>query len=89
MLGLIFCLTVRQVTEYWLNETYLGWCNSKLINSTVAIKFLGSSPQLYKPGMPFVGQVRVTAWREREGRRRERERERERERGSGKEGGRV
>ena len=48
---------LRQVTEYWLNETYLGWCNSKLINSTVAIKFLGSSPQLYKPGMPFVGQV--------------------------------
>ncbi|XP_037085415.1 CD109 antigen-like, partial [Pollicipes pollicipes] len=51
---------IARVTEYWLNETYIGWCNSKLINSTVSIKFLGASPQLYKPGMPFVGQVLVT-----------------------------
>ena len=46
-----------QVNDYWLNITQVGFCNSKLINSSVSVQFLGTSPQQYKPGMPFKGQV--------------------------------
>ncbi|XP_037068259.1 CD109 antigen-like [Pollicipes pollicipes] len=51
---------ITRVNDYWLNQTQVGFCNSKLINSSVSIQFLGAAPQLYKPGMPFKGQVLVT-----------------------------
>ncbi|KAF0314708.1 CD109 antigen [Amphibalanus amphitrite] len=51
---------VVKVNDYWLNITQVGFCNSKLINSSISVQFLGVAPQQYKPGMPFHGQVLVT-----------------------------
>ena len=48
------------LTEFFYNSTQRGFCESKLINPTLTLKFLGSEPMVFKPGMLFEGTVSIT-----------------------------
>ncbi|KAG1660635.1 CD109 antigen [Nymphon striatum] len=41
------------VGEYYFNTTVSGFCSCLIYNSSMQLKFLGSSPQIIKPSMPF------------------------------------
>lgn len=47
------------VTEYFYNNTQRGFCETRIINQTLSLRFVGSDPMIFKPGMPFEGQVAV------------------------------
>ena len=47
------------VTEYFYNNTQRGFCESRIINQTLSLRFVGSSPMVFKPGMMFQGTVAV------------------------------
>ncbi|XP_043245415.1 CD109 antigen-like [Amphibalanus amphitrite] len=51
---------VARMHEFFegLNET--GYCVSHVINSTVSLRFVGSQPMVFKPGMPFEGVMAVS-----------------------------
>lgn len=46
-------------TDFFYNNTQRGWCITRIINKTLELKFLGQSPQVFKPGMLFETQVSI------------------------------
>lgn len=49
-----------EVGERFLDLIEMGESATIVFNSTVKLAFLGSSPQVYKPGMPFKAYVSIT-----------------------------
>lgn len=41
------------VGERYLNEVVEGYSTARFFNSSVQVAFLGGSPQVFKPSMPF------------------------------------
>ncbi|KAG1649942.1 CD109 antigen [Nymphon striatum] len=46
--------------EYFTNNTHSGYVRVKIINEKLHFRFLGTSPQIFKPGMPFVTNVAIS-----------------------------
>lgn len=44
---------VATVGERFLDEVIVGYSTARIYNSTTKIRFVGGSPQVFKPGMPF------------------------------------
>ncbi len=62
LLGRVHGTQVRAeawVTEYFYNETQRGFCETRVINQTLSLRFVGSAPMAFKPGMPWEGQIAV------------------------------
>ena len=36
-----------------------GFCETRIINQTLSLFFVGSKPMIFKPGMPFDAQIAV------------------------------
>ncbi|RWS10332.1 CD109 antigen-like protein, partial [Dinothrombium tinctorium] len=49
-----------KVTELFSGTTVNGYAVSRIINSTIVMRFLDSQPAVFKPGMPFTTHVAVT-----------------------------
>ena len=47
------------VTDFLYNNTQKGWCETRIINNTLDLSFVGSKPLVFKPGMPFDAQIAV------------------------------
>ena len=47
------------VTEYFYNNTQRGFCETRIINQTLSLRFVGNSPMVFTPGMLFEGAVSV------------------------------
>jgi len=45
------------ITEFFYNNTQRGFCESKIINNSFSLKFVGNMPNVFKPGMPYHGIV--------------------------------
>ncbi|TRY74425.1 hypothetical protein TCAL_00656 [Tigriopus californicus] len=61
-LGSVHGVQVRAeawLTEYFYNNTQRGFCETRIINQTLSLRFVGSNPLVFKPGMPFEGQIAV------------------------------
>ena len=48
------------MNEFMLNLTERGFCDTIIINQTLSLGFVGSPPIVFKPGMPFEGQIKVS-----------------------------
>ena len=48
-----------EVLEYFYNNTQKGFCETRIINQTLSLFFVGSKPLIFKPGMPFDAQIAV------------------------------
>ena len=48
---------VARMNEFFEGFNQTGFCVSHVINSTVSLRFVGSRPMVFKPGMPFEGVV--------------------------------
>ena len=62
MMGTVQGIQIRAeayVTEYFYNNTQKGWCETRIINQTLSLRFVGNPPLVFKPGMPFEGAVAV------------------------------
>nr|BAR45623.1 macroglobulin complement-related 2 [Ammothea sp. RS-2014] len=46
--------------EYFTNITNTGYVRIRMINDTLSLRFLGTSPQIFKPGMQFVTYIAVS-----------------------------
>lgn len=44
---------VATVGERFLDEVVVGYSTARIFNSTTKVRFLGGSPQVFKPAMPF------------------------------------
>jgi hypothetical protein len=49
-----------QVGEYYWNEVIEGYSKARIYNSSLRLEFLGGSPQVFKPSMPYTCYVRIT-----------------------------
>lgn len=47
------------VKEFFYNNTQRGFCETRIINQTLSLRFVGSNPMVFKPGMPFEAQIAV------------------------------
>ena len=47
------------VTNFLYNSTQKGWCETRVINNTLDLRFVGSKPMVFKPGMPLDAQIAV------------------------------
>ena len=47
------------ITDFFYNNTQRGFCETRIINQTLSLKFIGTDPMVFKPGMPFEAQVAV------------------------------
>lgn len=47
------------VGERYLNEIVEGYSTARFFNSSVRVSFLGGSPQVFKPAMPFSVYVSI------------------------------
>ena len=47
------------ITDFLYNNTQKGWCETRIINNTLDLSFVGSKPLIFKPGMPFDAQIAV------------------------------
>lgn len=47
------------VGEQYLNEIVEGYSTARFFNSSVRVAFLGGSPQVFKPSMPFTVYVSI------------------------------
>lgn len=48
---------VATVGERFLDEVIVGYSTARIFNSTTKVRFLGGSPQVFKPAMPFTLNV--------------------------------
>lgn len=48
------------VGEHYLNRIEMGFAQTIVFNSDIELKFLGSSPQVFKPAMPFKAYLAVS-----------------------------
>jgi len=44
---------IATVGERFLDEVIIGYSTARIFNSTTKVRFLGGSPQVFKPAMPF------------------------------------
>lgn len=47
------------MTEFFYNNTQRGFCETRVINQTLSLRFVGTDPMVFKPGMPFEAQIAV------------------------------
>ena len=47
------------ITDFFYNNTQRGFCETRIINQTLSLRFVGSEPIVFKPGMTFEGQIAV------------------------------
>lgn len=47
------------ITDFLYNNTQKAWCETRIINNTLDLSFVGSKPLVFKPGMPFDAQIAV------------------------------
>lgn len=47
------------VHDSFMGITETGFSEAKIINSSISIRFLGSQPYIFKPGLPFSTSVSV------------------------------
>lgn len=47
------------VGDRFLNEIVEGYSTARFFNSSVRVAFLGGSPQVFKPAMPFTVYVNI------------------------------
>ena len=47
------------VTEFFYNNVQRGFCETRVINETLSLRFVGNQPMVFKPGMLFEGAVAV------------------------------
>ena len=47
------------VKEFFYGNTQRGFCETRIINQTLSLSFVGNKPLAFKPGMPFEGAVAV------------------------------
>ena len=47
------------MTNFLYNSTQKGWCETRIINNTLDLRFVGSKPMVFKPGMPLDTQIAV------------------------------
>ena len=47
------------VTDFFYNNTQRGTCETRIINQTLSLRFVGTNPMVFKPGMPFEAQIAV------------------------------
>lgn len=47
------------VGDRYLNEIVEGYSTARFFNSSVRVSFLGGSPQVFKPAMPFTIYVSI------------------------------
>ncbi|OQV18017.1 hypothetical protein BV898_07958 [Hypsibius exemplaris] len=57
--GMILAVRVT-VSDYWYNETRIGFSQTKVYNSSARLTFLGDQPQVFKPGMVFTTHLGVS-----------------------------
>ncbi|KAL3286714.1 hypothetical protein HHI36_001209 [Cryptolaemus montrouzieri] len=46
-------IIVATVGDYFLDEILEGYSTARVYNSSIKLKFIGDSPQVFKPGMPL------------------------------------
>ena len=46
-----------QMTEFFYNETQHAFAETRIIKKSLSLRFLGPTPMVFKPGMPFESQV--------------------------------
>lgn len=46
-----------QVGDYYWNEVIEGYSKARVYNSSLKLQFLGGSPQVFKPAMPYTFYV--------------------------------
>lgn len=51
-------LVVATVGDWFLDEVIEGFSTARVFNSSIKLKFMGDSPQVFKPGMPVSAYVR-------------------------------
>ena len=49
-------ITAKVGEPYW-NEILDGYSRARIYNSSLRLQFLGGSPQVFKPAMPFTAYV--------------------------------
>ena len=49
----------QYIREYILFKFQRGFCETRIINQTLSLFFVGSKPLVFKPGMPFDAQIAV------------------------------
>ena len=47
------------ITDFLYNNSQKAWCETRIINNTLDLSFVGSKPLVFKPGMPFDAQIAV------------------------------
>lgn len=45
------------VGDWFLDEVIEGFSTARIFNSSIKLRFLGDSPQVFKPGMPVTTYV--------------------------------
>ena len=55
----LFCRAEAWMTEFFYNNTQRGFCETRVINQTLSLRFVGTDPMVFKPGMPFEAQIAV------------------------------
>jgi hypothetical protein len=61
-LGTVHGVQIRAeawVTEFFYNNTQRGFCETRVINQTLSLRFVGSDPMVFKPGMLLEAQIAV------------------------------
>lgn len=48
-----------KMTEYFYNDTQHAFAETRIMKKMMTLKFLGPQPMVFKPGMPFEGQLSV------------------------------
>ena len=60
VLGTVENIQVRieaQMTEFFYNETQHAFAETRILKKTLTTRFLGPTPMVFKPGMPFESQI--------------------------------
>lgn len=52
-------IVTATVGEHFLNEVIQGYSTARIYNSSIKVSFLGGSPQVFKPSMPFTCYVSI------------------------------
>lgn len=61
-LGTVHGVQVRAeawMKDFFYNNTQRAFCETRIINQTLSLRFVGTNPMVFKPGMPFEAQIAV------------------------------
>lgn len=50
-------VVVATVGDWFLDEVIEGFSSARVFNSSIKLRFMGDSPQVFKPGMPVTAYV--------------------------------